>query len=128
MACVFLAVVACGQDRQRGHAFPIPGEGRDRVIVEVLNTTDRAGLARTATRVLRQAGLDVVFYGNAAAGAAPLDTTRILVRRGSASSGERVRRALGTGKVGLEPDTARLLDVSVFLGLDFRPSAFDFHP
>ena len=36
---------------------------REHVVVEVLNATGRRGLARVATRVLRQAGFDVVYFG-----------------------------------------------------------------
>lgn len=95
--------------------------------VEVLNASGTPGLARAGTRMLRRAGIDVVYFGNAPAGAGTLDSTRILVRRGEAVLGERVRRALGAGRVALEPDSARLLDASVLLGTDFRPR-LEFHP
>jgi hypothetical protein len=68
-----------------------------------------------------------VYFGNAPAAVGYLDTTRIVVRRGSKDIGERVRRALGTGAVVVELDSARLLDVSVLLGADFRPPR-EFHP
>jgi hypothetical protein len=92
--------------------------------VEVLNASGRPGLARIGTRVLRQAGIDVVYFGNAGAAA---DSTRIVVRRGTAAVAERVRAALKIGRVAVELDTTRLLDVSVFLGADFAPR-LDFHP
>jgi hypothetical protein len=85
------------------------------------------------TRVLRRAGIDVVYFGNASGPDTGLDSTRILVRRGSAELGERVRSALGSGRVQVDHDSSRLLDVSVLLGADFaaappRSSSFDFHP
>lgn len=118
-------LAACGGDGSGGHAFPIPGERNGRVIVEVLNASGRSGLARAGALTLRRAGLDVVYFGNAAEG--PLDSTRILVRRGAVDAGNRVRAALRVGRVSVEPDTTRLLDVTVLLGRDFTPR-FQFDP
>lgn len=96
----------------------IPGEGTGgRVVVEVLNASGKVGLARAATRRLRAAGVDVVYFGSDAAG--DLDSTEVLVRRGDADAGRRVSRALGTGAVRTAPDAARLVDVTVRLGSDF---------
>ncbi|HSD32822.1 MAG TPA: LytR C-terminal domain-containing protein [Gemmatimonadales bacterium] len=107
----------------------MPGGEGQRIVVEVLNVTRRSGLARTGTRVLRQAGIDVVGYGNAVPLPARSDSTRILVRRGDRAAGERVRRALQVGTVVMQPDSTRLVDVSVLLGADFAARApFDFHP
>jgi hypothetical protein len=92
--------------------------------VEVLNASRKPGLARIGARVLRQAGIDVVDFGTAAD---MLDSTRILVRRGNASVGDRVRRALTVGKVVVALDSTALLDASVLLGRDFSPR-LDFHP
>ncbi|HEX2220543.1 MAG TPA: LytR C-terminal domain-containing protein [Gemmatimonadales bacterium] len=101
----------------RVHAYPIPSPER-RVTVEVLNGSRRAGAARAATRMLRRRGLDVVFYGNAES---PVESTRVIVRRGDPGRARDVRQALGAGQVVLEPDTLRRVDVSVILGPDFRP-------
>lgn len=111
-------------------AFGVPGEDGPGLVVEVLNTTGKIGLARTGTRVLRRAGIDVVSYGNAAsAGDRGADSTRILVRRGERGAGERVRRALKVGTVVMEPDSTRLVDVSVLLGADFAARApVELHP
>lgn len=107
------------------HAYPIPSPDH-RIMVEVLNTTNRSGLARAATRLLRRRGLDVVFFGN---GDVPgkLDSTRVLARRGDRTAAEQVARALGRGVVKVEPDTLRRVDVTVLLGEDYRP-ALDGHP
>src|SRR3954453_24222022 len=59
--------------------LPAAGTPRGRVQVEVLNGTRRQGAARTATRMLRSHGLDVVFLGNADS---LEDSTRLIVRRG----------------------------------------------
>jgi hypothetical protein len=100
------------------------------VTVEVLNATGTPGLARLGTRVLREQGLDVVFFGNGSgstdsAGAA---VTRVLVRRpGARKAAEQVRSALGVGSIVESVDTLRRVDVSVVLGRDFHP-ALPLHP
>src|SRR5947207_2088794 len=98
-----------------------------RVTVEVLNASGTPGLAKVGTRVLRRAGIDVLTYGNAPETVGTLDSTRIVVRRGTEEVGRRVRRALGLGRVVVQPDSARLLDASVLLGADFAPR-LEFHP
>jgi hypothetical protein len=100
--------------RARAHPIPSPEQ---RVTVEVLNGTRRAGVAREATRMLRREGLDVVFFGNAEE---TVDSTRVIVRRGDPRRGRQVRLALGMGRIVVEPDTLRRVDVSVILGEDFR--------
>ena len=88
------------------------------ITVEVLNGTGRRGLARTATRLLREQGFDVVFFGTAGDSA---PTTLVLARRGDSLAAERVARALGTGRVRVAWDTLLRLDVTVLLGDDYRP-------
>ncbi len=105
------------------HAFAIPPiEGR--LMVEVLNGTRRQGVARTATRMLRARGVDVVFLGNADSASA---LTRVIVRRGDPKRAGSVVGVLGAGKIVVEPDTFRRVDVSVILGEDFRPK-LELHP
>jgi len=117
-ALVALTVlVGCGGDSTQTH--PIPGDRSPAITVEVLNANGRAGDARIGTRLLRRAGMDVVYFGNASESG--LDSTRIIVRRGAQKVGERVRAALGQGRVEVQLDSAKLLDVSVLLGLDFHP-------
>jgi hypothetical protein len=98
-----------------GHAFAVPPSA-DRVVVEVLNGTETSGLARVGARELRKAGLDVVYLATAPA----VESTTVLVRRGDAEAGERVRKALGVGKVKAMRDSTRHVDVTVILGPDFR--------
>lgn len=105
----------------------MPGDRGGPLQVEVLNASWIDGLARQGVRVLRQQGMDVVYYGTAPNTAEPLDSTRILVRRGGTDVGERVRRALGVGKILVQRDSTLLLDASVLLGRDFAPR-LDFHP
>jgi hypothetical protein len=108
------------RDRVAGHAYPIPS-AEDRIVVEVLNGTTRAGLARTATRLIRQQGLDVVFFGSSDS-ASRTDSTRVIVRRGSRGAADIVAKALGTGRVEVELDTLRRVDVSIILGDDYQPA------
>lgn len=96
-------------------AHAIPGEG-ERITVEVLNSTGVDGLAREITRQLRRQGIDVVYFGTADSTA--IDTTLILVRRGTPGAAQKVRTALGAGKVVSDPDSTLLLDVSVLVGAD----------
>ncbi len=128
---LLLALAGCHRDAAPAHA--VPGDDGPALVVEVLNASGRPGNARVGTRVLRRAGIDVVYFGNAPAALGVIDSTRIIVRRGAVSVGERVRRALGAGRVEVQPDSARLLDASVLLGVDFAPppsrsSRLDFHP
>jgi thiamine biosynthesis protein ThiC len=68
--------------------------------------------------MLRRRGLDVVFYGNAEVA---IESTRVIARRGDSIAAREVRQAIGAGRVVVEPDTLRRVDVSVILGSDFRP-------
>lgn len=102
---------------ERGQ-HPIPGEGV-RITVEVLNATGVDGLARATTRQLRNAGIDVVYFGTASSDT--LELTYIAVRRGDTTAAMRIRAALGVGRIVVEPDSRLLLDASVFLGRDITP-------
>lgn len=90
----------------------------ERIVVEVLNGSDRRGAARIATRLLRRAGFDVVYFGNAPA---PVDTTELLVRRSNERPARLVGRALGAGAIRDAPDTLRRVDVTIVLGPDWSP-------
>lgn len=93
-------------------------------MVEVLNGAGRTGLARTATRVLRRGGLDVLFYDNADTS---LAATRLLVRRGDSTAARKAMRLLGTGTIEWAPDSTRRVDVTVILGADYQPPS-EWHP
>jgi LytR cell envelope-related transcriptional attenuator len=110
-------LVPTHREHVEGHAYAIPS-GRNRIVVEVLNGTRRPGFARVATRVLRGQGIDVVFFGNAES---PVESTRVIVRRGEPGHGKDVADALGAGRVLIQPDSLRRVDVSVLLGDDYRP-------
>ncbi len=96
--------------------FPIPGleiAGQ----VEVLNGTSIGGLARSVTRSLRMAGVDVVFFGTHRP---EIDTTKILIRNGDSALAEVVRARIGHGVVESARDPRLLVDVTVLLGADFQ--------
>ncbi|HUL04431.1 MAG TPA: LytR C-terminal domain-containing protein [Gemmatimonadales bacterium] len=120
------ALVGCRGERRR-EPLPLPGEQGPRLTVEVLNASGSPGAARIATRALREAGIDVVAFGNAPADERRLDSTRILVRRGDRSVATPVRAALGAGRVVVQLDSSRLVDASVLVGADYSPRV-DFHP
>ena len=79
---------------------------------------------RAATRQLRREGFDVVYFGRA-------DTTfrvsRVLARRVGVGAARAVAAALGIDSVVARRDTTRRVDVSVWLGEDYRPRA-ELHP
>ena len=133
VALIALGLAAAGfslwwHGRHRGDggtARPVPGE-RDRVVVEVLNTTRAVGLARAAAFVLRDAGIDVVYFGSDTG--AVLDSTQVLVRRGTPDGAERVVAVLGVGSVRQLPDPGRLVDATVRVGRDFASHLAARHP
>ena len=88
-----------------------------RVRVEVLNGGGQAGVARGATELLRDAGFDVVFFGNA--GSFDQDSSLVLDRVGRPEWARAVAEALGIHNLRSEPNPNLYLDVSVVLGRDW---------
>jgi hypothetical protein len=95
--------------------------------VEVLNASGTSGLARRATDVLRAAGFDVVYFGNASgATAAAADSGSVVIDRiEDRARAQAVARALGIARVLTRADTFLLLDATVVLGTDWpaRPDS-----
>ncbi len=124
-----LLTLGCGErdDLHGGGDAPrvveVPQDTRIRV--EIINTTTQRGLARRAMFFLRDQGFDVVRY---ASGSPPRDSTQVIDRSGRSEWAELVARALGVSRVVTDVDSARYLDVSVFLGRDWRPPAQPFYP
>ena len=118
LTLVLLGVLVRGGrgDLVPGHAWAVPS-GPDRSIVEVMNGTPTAGLARVGTRVLRRHGIDVIFFGNADS---TVDSTLIIIRRGDPARAAAIRKALGAGIVRVAIDTLRRVDATVILGGDFK--------
>ena len=97
-------------------APPAPDDGRANV-VEVLNGTDRQGLAAGAAKVLRSHGVDVISLG---AASRPRSRTVIYDRTGVFARAARVRKALGcpAAIAVTRIDALRGVDASVELGGD----------
>ncbi len=98
-------------------AYPIPGQS-ETLRVEVLNGTNRTGLARVATRQLREHGFDVVYFGQRATVA----RSQVVARQVDAAHVRAIASALGIDSISVQRDTMRRVDVSVWLGPDFRPA------
>jgi len=90
----------------------------DRATVEVLNGSGKQGLARLATERLRDAGYDVVQFGNASR------TTRksyVLDRIGKREVAAAIAAKLGIDSSRTLVDTTRFVDATVVLGKDWPP-------
>jgi uncharacterized membrane protein len=107
-----------------GEELPRAPEGV-RIRVQVLNTTKTRGLARRATRLLRDRGFDVVEMGTTG----PLrDTTLVLDRSGHAEWAATVAKVLGPARAEARTDSSRYLDVTVLLGSSWRAPAEPLDP
>jgi hypothetical protein len=95
-----------------------------RIRVQVLNGTRTRGLARRATRLLRDRGFDVVEIGTERE---TRDSTLVLDRSGHPEWAELVAEVMG-GRVESRPDSSRYLDVTVLIGASWRPPPESFHP
>lgn len=98
----------------------VPDALGERLRVEVLNGAGSEGLARRATRLLRDRGFDVVYFGNAAEFGR--DSSVVLDRVGDPEAARRVASALGIDRVEAEPNPDLLLEATVILGLDWSPA------
>ena len=122
---------ALAQRRSSAGGPVIPGEGigqasRERVRVEVLNAGGVGGAAQAATDELRDAGFDVVYFGNA--DQFGRDSSVVLDRVGETESARNVADALGIRNVRSLPDSNLYLDVSVWLGRDWAPRGPEAEP
>ena len=137
---LLLAVVAVGVTwsarLRRDDGAPVvslPGLGRRevrapagvRVRVEVLNATRTRGLARRATRHLRDRGFDVVGMGTSADA---LDSTVVIDRTGHPDWARLVADAMGGARIEARPDSSRYLDITVLVGASWRPPAETLYP
>ncbi|MCC7052284.1 MAG: LytR C-terminal domain-containing protein [Gemmatimonadaceae bacterium] len=98
-----------------------------RVLVEVLNASGVAGLARRATFLIRDRGFDVVTYGTDPGGRR--SGTVVVDYSNKPEAAERMARVLGGAQVERGRDSLdRGLDLTVKLGTSYRPPADAFHP
>lgn len=123
------AIVAATLKLRTGATLDVPADAMapegQRVRVQVLNASGNRGMARLATRHLRDRGFDVVEMGNASD---RLDSTLVLDRSGHPDWTARVANALGGARTEARPDSSRYLDVTVLLGRAWRPPAEAFYP
>ena len=97
-----------------------------RVRVRVLNASGTRGYARRATLELRDRGFDVVDYDTEQG--AGRDKTVILSHTGHADWAARLQRALGTGTIEERADSLRYMDLTVFVGRDWKPATKTLRP
>lgn len=88
-----------------------------RVKVEVFNATDTRGLARTAAAVLRDAGFDVVFFGNTGE---RHDSTVVRDRSNHPEWATRAARTMMPAVTEVRADSGRLVDLTVLVGKTWR--------
>jgi hypothetical protein len=96
-----------------------------RIRVQVLNTTKTRGLARRATRLLRDQGFDVVEMGTTSP---TIDTTLVLDRSGHPDWAAAAAKVIRPSRAVPRPDSSRYLDVTVLLGRTWRPPAQPLDP
>jgi hypothetical protein len=85
--------------------------------IDVRNATTRQGLAAAVTDRLRDAGFDVVYYGNAET--VP-DSSVIIDHIGDPDIARAVGDALGIERLRTAIDSTLYLDATVILGVDFE--------
>ena len=96
-----------------------------RVKVEVLNATDTRGLARQAMFVLRDAGFDVVYYGNTPERS---DSTVVRDRSGHAAWAALAAKAMPGSRIEESPDSSHFLDLTILVGRNWTPSREPLYP
>ena len=97
-----------------------------RVRVRVLNASGTRGYARRATIELRDRGFDVVEYETERG--TPRRGTLIVSHTGHQDWAERLQRAVGTGAIESRPDSLRYVDLTIFVGRDWKPSTETLRP
>lgn len=120
---VLVGSLVAGLDRP---ATPTPrpqpaAEPLPRVRAEVLNAAGTPGLAREATRLLRDRNVDVVFFGNAQSFGR--DSSVVIDRSGRLEAARRVADLLEIRHVRSEPDSNLYLDATVVIGRDWSRGA-----
>ncbi|MEO6528865.1 MAG: LytR C-terminal domain-containing protein [Gemmatimonadaceae bacterium] len=96
-----------------------------RIRVQVLNTTKTRGLARRATRLLRDRGFDVVEFGTASP---TIDTTMVLDLSGHPAWAGAAAKVMAPATTRSRPDSSRYLDITVLVGSTWRPPAEPLYP
>ena len=94
---------------------------RQRIRVQILNGTGEVELAPRVAAKLLPAGVRIALTGNA--NRFNFDQTQVVFyERGDQALAERVRQALGVGRLVLSRNRLDVVDVTVIVGKDFTPS------
>ena len=101
----------------------VPKETRIRV--EVLNATDTRGLARQAMFFLRDAGFDVVYFGNT--NERP-STTVVRDRSGHPDWAALAAKVMAPARIEQKPDSSHFLDLSILVGRDWASGRGALYP
>ena len=96
-----------------------------RIRVQVLNTTKTKGLARRATRLLRDRGFDVVEIGSVGP---TIDTTVVLDLSGHPAWADAAAKVMAPARTRVRADSSRYLDITVLIGSTWRPPAETLYP
>ena len=96
-----------------------------RIRVQVLNTTKTRGLARRATRLLRDRGFDVVEIGTVGP---TIDTTVVLDLSGHPAWADAAAKVMAPAHTRARADSSRYLDITVLIGSTWRPPAETLYP
>ena len=96
-----------------------------RVRVQVLNPTKTRGLARRATRLLRDRGFDVVDVGTVGP---TIDTTMVLDLSGHPEWAAAAAKVMAPAHTRARRDSSRYLDVTVLIGRTWRPPTEPLYP
>ena len=96
-----------------------------RIRVQVLNTTKTKGLARRATRLLRDRGFDVVEIGSVGP---TIDTTVVLDLSGHPAWADAAAKVMAPARTRVRSDSSRYLDITVLIGSTWRPPAETLYP
>jgi len=97
----------------------LPGVSPARIRVQILNGTGAIGMSPRVAQRLVPAGARVVLSGNADS-FAYAQTQIVFYDRSQQQAAERVRQALGTGRVVLSRQSLDVVDVTVVIGKDFH--------
>ncbi len=96
----------------------LPPEPNPIARVEVLNGAGEPGAAQQAAEILRGAGFDVVYFGNAT----DFDNarTRVIARVGSGGRADSVAAWLRVDRLESDVDPTMHMDATIVLGADWR--------
>lgn len=89
---------------------------REDIKIEIFNASDKKGLAKRVTDLLRKEGFDVVSWGNAQE---IYDNTIIVDRTGNIAPAQAVADILNKSDVISRIEMSRMVDISLYIGKDF---------